>query len=240
MILELKKDLQQLTNPKKAKILQGFFKTGQSGYGKGDIFIGIIVPDSRKIALKYKDLYLAEIKQLLHSKIHEERLIAIFILIEQFNKGNERTRKQIYTFYLKNKSYVNNWDLVDASADKIVGQFLLDNPHISSTGTEGILTKLALSQNLWDRRIAIVSTYQFIKKGDYQQTLEITKQLLNDKHDLIHKACGWMLREVGKRDRKILVLFLSNYYKQMPRTMLRYAIEHFDEPTRKKYLKGEM
>lgn len=226
----LKKELHLLGDAKKARILQRFFKTGKGQYGEGDVFWGITVPKSRSLAIKYKDLFFEDITELLKSKIHEERLIAVLILVHNFKNGDERERKRIYSFYLKNTRYINNWDLVDLSADKIVGAYLLTHPR-------GILKKLAHSQNIWERRIAIISTFQFIKNGDAKDALIIGKMLLFDKHDLIQKAVGWMLREVGKRvsieaERQ----FLDIYAHKMPRTTLRYAIEKMPKEERRAYL----
>jgi len=231
----LRKELDALTNQEKAVFLQRFFKTGKGEYGEGDQFLGLTVPESRKIAVKYKDLPFSEIKKLLVSKIHEYRLIALLILVNNFKTGDETGQKEIYKFYLDHTKYINNWDLVDLSADKIVGAYLLHRPR-------KILYTLARSQNLWERRIAMISTYQFIKeKKEYKDTFQIAEILLLDKHDLIQKAVGWMLREVGKRaSKEALVKFLSKNYKQMPRTMLRYSIEHFPQKQRLKYIKGEL
>jgi 3-methyladenine DNA glycosylase AlkD len=228
----LKNEISLLANPKKAEILKKFFKTGKGQYGEGDIFLGIQVPDSRKIARKYSDISWDEIIKLLKSAIHEERLIALFILVRQFEKGDESIKDSIFKIYVGNIRYINNWDLVDLSADKIVGSYLFNKP-------KGVLQTFAISDNLWERRIAIMATFNFIKKGNCEYTLEISKILLNDKHDLIHKAVGWMLREVGKRcSTKKLEDFLKINYKKMPRTMLRYAIERFPEELRQKYLNG--
>jgi len=227
--IDVKKTLKKLANPTKAEILQGFFKTGKGEYGEGDSFLGIKVPEQRKIAKKFKDLKLNEIQILLKSQIHEERLTALLILVEQYQKSDRNKQKQIYQFYLKQIQNINNWDLVDLSAPKIVGDFLLNN-------SREILYKLAKSQNLWKKRIAIVSTWTLIRNLEFKETLEISEILLNDKHDLIHKAVGWMLREVGKKDQKIEEEFLQKHYQIMPRTMLRYAIERFDERKRKFYL----
>ena len=217
-------------NPIKASILQRFFKTGKGQYGEGDIFLGITVPVSRKFAKKYKDLTESEIKTLLKSKIHEERLIAVLILVHNFENGDEHTKKKIFEYYLENTKHINNWDLVDLSAGKIIGAYLLKKPN-------GILQKLAKSQILWERRIAIIATFNFIKNGQSKDTFNIAKILLNDKHDLIHKAVGWMLREVGKRvSMEQEVDFLDKYAYKMPRTMLRYAIERMSGPNREKYL----
>ncbi|MEK7180439.1 MAG: DNA alkylation repair protein [Patescibacteria group bacterium] len=229
MLKELKKELHQLKNPQKAKILRGFFKTGKGEYGEGDIFLGITVPQSRKIAQKYKNLSFPDIKKLLASKIHEERLIALLILVHNFTQGSQIERKKIYNFYLASTKRINNWDLVDLSAEKIVGAYIFDKP-------KNILKKLARSKNIWERRIAIVSTFYFIKHNRFGNTLSIARILLGDTHDLIHKATGWMLREVGKRSLATLEKFLNKYASTMPSTALRYAIERFSETKRNRYL----
>lgn len=234
MIRKLKEDIRKLANPKKAKVYQRFFKTGIGEYGEGDIFLGLTVPQSRKIAIKYKDLDFPEIKKLLQSKMHEERLIAVLLLVYNFNEGDEKGKGETYDFYLANTKYINNWDLVDLSAYKIVGQYLMNK-------SKNILFNLSRSKNIWERRISIIATYQFIKSGRYQETLRISKILLRDEHDLIQKAVGWMLREVGKNCSKaILEEFLKRNYKKMPRTILRYAIERFPEKLRKKYLQSKI
>ena len=225
--------LKKQANPEQAKVYLRFFKTGKGEYGESDEFLGIKVPVSRKIAKEFKDLALPEIQELLYSKMHEERLIALFILTEQYSKGDEEKKKVIYDFYLKNLKRVNNWDLVDLSAEKIIGAYLLEKD-------KQILFKFTRSKNLWKRRIAIMSTFHFIKNGLYDTTFEIADVLLKDEHDLIHKAVGWMLREIGNRDVKIEEAFLKKQYKNMPRTMLRYAIEKFPEKKRQAYLKGEI
>jgi len=231
MLKNLRKELRNKASLKKAKTLQGFFKTGVGQYGEGDIFLGVTVPDSRKIAVKYKELSFPEVAGLLKSKIHEERLTALLILVHNFKEGGESEKERIFNFYVKNTRFVNNWDLVDLSADKIVGAYLLDRKD------KGILYKLANSENLWERRIAIVATFNFIKNGETKDTLKISKLLLGDGHDLIHKAVGWMLREIGKRSLEDEERFLRKHYKKMPRTMLRYAIERFSEEKRRIYLK---
>ncbi len=232
--LNAKKDLQKHASKSKAKILQRFFKTGEGEYGEGDKFIGVVVPDTRKVAKKYQDLSLGDTKKLLKSPIHEERLLALLIMVSKFNKAQaEVQKKAIFKAYLANTKYINNWDLVDLSSPNIVGQYLSDKP-------KKILYDLSKSKNLWERRIAVVSTFQFIRNGHFGDLLRISKMLLNDKHDLIHKAVGWMLREVGKRDLKALEGFLKANYKKMPRTMLRYAIERLKEPKRLAYLKGKV
>ena len=229
----LREIVKKHANPEQAKILMRFFKTGNGKYGEGDEFLGIKVPVSRKIAKQFTNLSLEEIQELLNSSIHEERLIALFILTEQFRKADAARKKIIYNFYLKNTKRVNNWDLVDLSAEKIIGAYLLDK------GTK-ILFKLARSRNLWERRIAIMSTFHFIKNGLYDTTLEISNILLDDEHDLIHKAVGWMLREVGNRKLVVEEKYLKKHYISMPRTMLRYAIEKFPEEKRQAYLKGKI
>ena len=231
LMLPVQTELKVLANPEKAKILQRFFKTGKGEYGEGDIFLGIMVGDSRKVAKKHASISFPELKKLLASKIHEERLVALLILVQKFSKGSEAEKKGVFDFFLENTVHINNWDLVDLSADKIVGEFLFDKP-------KAVLRKLAKSSNLWERRIAILSTFAFIKRNSFDQTLKVSKMLLSDEHDLIHKAVGWMLREVGKRDLAVEENFLKKHYKAMPRTMLRYAIEKFDEKKRKAYLNG--
>lgn len=225
---KLKRELQSKANHQKAKLLQGFFKTGKGEYGEGDIFLGIVVPEQRKIALKY-NLTLNEIQKLLSSKIHEYRLTALFILIEKYQKSDSVGKKKIFNFYLRNTRNINNWDLVDLSSYKIVGNFLLDKD-------KKILYKLAKSKNLWEKRIAIISTFEFIRNNKLDDSLKIAEILLNDKHDLIHKAVGWMLREIGKKSLQTEEKFFKKYVSKMPRTMLRYAIEKFPEKKRKKYL----
>ncbi|MFA6027546.1 MAG: DNA alkylation repair protein [Patescibacteria group bacterium] len=231
-LIELEKEIKKYKNLKDASFLQRFFKTGKGEYGEGDIFYGIRNPQSKIIARKFKDLFLEDCKKALHSKIHEERLISLFILVNQFQKAKKDPAKQkeIFNLYLRNAKRVNNWDLVDLSAPKISGPYLLSQDR-------KILYKLAKSANLWERRIAIMSTYAFIRNNDFTDTFALAKILLNDKHDLIHKAVGWMLREIGKRDLAQEEAFLKKYYKQMPRTMLRYAIEKFSEQKRLMYLR---
>ena len=230
---EIKKEIKKQANPKQAVILQRFFKTGKGEYGEGDIFYGIKVPVQRRIAKQFKDLAFEDLKVLIHSKVHEERLIAAFILVDQFKKGDEKKKKAVFDFYLKNREGINNWDLVDLSAPKIVGEYLLDKE-------KDLLYKLARSKDLWEKRIAILSTQTFIRNHFFEDTLNISEILLNDKHDLIHKAVGWMLREVGNRNMQTEEEFLRKHYKTMPRTMLRYAIEKFPEKKRKDYLEGRI
>lgn len=227
----LRAELRGKADPKKAKLLGRFFKTGKGEYGEGDVFLGgISVPEQRKIAKKYRDLDLSEIQKLLESRYHEERCTALMILTGQFNKGNNWLKNEIYRFYLRNTKHVSNWDLVDTSADKIVGAYLEDKD-------KSVLYKLARSRNLWERRVAVMATFYYIKLGKAEETLKIARILLSDKEDLIHKAVGWMLREIGKRcGEEAEEKFLREYYRTMPRTMLRYAIERFPEEKRRKYL----
>jgi 3-methyladenine DNA glycosylase AlkD len=227
---KLIKDLRKLKDKKQAENLQRFFKTGKGEYGEGDVFLGIKVPIQRKICKNYGDLNLNAIQKLLNSKIHEHRLCGLFVLVSKYKKS--KNKKEIFKFYLKNTKKINNWDLVDLSSPNIVGEYLLNKD-------KKVLYKLAKSKNLWEKRISIVSTFTFIRNNKLEDTLKISQILLKDKHDLIHKAVGWMLREVGKKDIKKLELFIQKNYKDMPRTMLRYAIEKFPEKKRKDYLKGK-
>lgn len=233
MLPEIREKLRQYSSKKQAAILQHFFKTGPGEYGAGDIFLGIKVPQARKIANQYSDLPLKEIIELLKSPIHEERLLALLILVPQYSKPDESGKKAIYELYLKHTRYINNWDLVDLSASRIVGPFLVNK-------SKKPLYTLAKSEMLWERRIAIIATYYYIKNSDFEDALKISAELMADKEDLIHKAVGWMLREVGKKDEKTLDKFLRKYYNTMPRTMLRYAIERFPESKRKAYLHGKV
>ncbi len=226
----LKKDLLLLADPEKAKLLLRFFKTGKGEYGEGDQFIGVTVPNQRRVAKEYKDLPLSEILKLLNSPIHEHRLTALFILVHQYQKGDEVHKKVIYDFYVAHRDRVNNWDLVDSSAHKIMGDYLLDRDR-------SVLYDFAHSEVLWDRRIAIISCFAFLSRNEFKDTLALSKILLKDDHDLIHKAVGWLLREVGKKDLSLLLSFLDEHATEMPRTMLRYAIEKLDESKRQFYLK---
>lgn len=230
----LKSEIKSLSNAKQAKLLQRYFKTGKGEYGEGDVFLGLKVPQVRKIAIKHKDLPLEDIETLLKSTIHEERLCALLILVHNFEKNPDK-RQEIFKIYIKNTLYINNWDLVDLSSPNIFGRFIF-NAGKSNPVYGGILFRFAHSNNLWEKRIAIISTVYFIRNHRFDETLEISELLMNDKHDLIHKAVGWMLREVGKKDQKVEEDFLKKHYKQMPRTMLRYAIEKFPEEKRKMYL----
>lgn len=230
---EIRTKLRKLGNKQRAKVLQGFFKTGPGEYGEGDVFLGIKVPELRRLAKEYQDITTKEIKQLLKSSIHEERLLALLILVLTYSKGNEIAKKRIYELYLKNTKFINNWDLVDGSAEYIVGDFLMDK-------SRKPLYSLAKSSDLWKRRIAMMSTFHFIKRHEFFETLKISRMLLSGEEDLIHKAVGWMLREVGKRHLPTEEKFLKEHYKKMPRTMLRYAIERFPESKRQRYLNGNV
>ena len=230
---KIKKRLKQLANKEKAEVLQRFFKTGPGEYGEGDVFIGVKVPDLRKVAKDFQDIATEDVIVLLESAIHEERLLALLILVRKYVKGNETAKKRIYRLYLKKTKFINNWDLVDVTAHHIVGDYLMDK-------NKAPLYRLAKSEDLWERRIAILASFYFIKHGKYEETLKIAKILLTDEEDLIHKAVGWMLREIGKRDMIFEEMFLKQHYKEMPRTMLRYSIEKFPEPKRQKYLKGKI
>jgi 3-methyladenine DNA glycosylase AlkD len=232
-LLEIRKEIKKQANPKQAVILQRFFKTGKGEYGEGDIFYGIKVPVQRTIAKRFKDLAFEDLKVLISAKVHEERLVAAFILVDQYKRGDEKKKKIVFDFYLKNRKGINNWDLVDLSAPKIVGAYLIDKE-------KELLYKFADSKNLWEKRIAIISTQTFIREHFFEDTLNISEILLQDKHDLIHKAVGWMLREVGNRDLETEEEFLKKHYKTMPRTMLRYAIEKFPEQKRIAYLRGKI
>ncbi|MBT8171928.1 DNA alkylation repair protein [Candidatus Bathyarchaeota archaeon] len=229
MLDQIKKELENLGDSERAKKLSGFFKTGKGQYGEGDVFLGIPVPLQRKVAKKYIRLSLEDLQRLLRSKIHEYRLTALLILVLQYSKTDFKGKERIFSFYLENSNFVNNWDLVDLTAPKIIGDYLLDKD-------KKILYTLVKSSCLWERRIAILATFTFIRNDDFNDALQISKILLFDKHDLIHKAVGWMLREIGKRNKRVLEEFLEKYCIQMPRTMLRYSIEKFDKEKRKYYL----
>ena len=232
-INKLREKIKRVSNKKHAEAMLWFFKTGKGEYGEGDIFAGIKVPVQRKIAKEFLNLSFTELKELLKSKVHEERLIAPLILVEKYEKGEKKENDKIFRFYIDNRKGINNWDLVDLSAPKIIGHYLLNKD-------KKLLYDLEKSENLWDRRIAILATYSFIKSGNFDDALRISDLLLNDKHDLIHKAVGWMLREVGKKNLAVEEIFLQQRYNKMPRTMLRYAIEKFPETKRKKYLEGKI
>ena len=229
---KIKAELQQLGNPAQAKVLQGFFKTGKGEYGEGDVFRGIKIPVLRKLAKKYQDMSRAEVVELLTSKYHEDRMLALLLLLRNYSKADDTGKKNIYTLYLRNTRFINNWDLVDVTAHHIVGHYLMDK-------SREPLYRLARSKLLWERRIAIIATFHYIRQNTFDDTLKIAGMLINDPHDLMHKAVGWMLREVGKRDLQSEEQFLKTHYRQMPRTMLRYAIERFPEAKRRAYLEGK-
>ncbi len=227
--LDLLRELESVADERKARNLAWFFKTGPGEYGEGDVFLGITVPVSRKIALRYTHLPLAEVAKLLASPIHEHRFVAFEILVAQYEKADEEQRQRIFDFYLQNTHHANNWDLVDTSCRYIVGRHLATRPR-------GLLDELASSPMLWERRIAIVSTFAFLTQGETKDTFRIARKLLGDKEPLIHKAVGWLLREAGKVSRPELVRFLEKYAAKMPRTTLRYAIERFSPEERKEWL----
>jgi 3-methyladenine DNA glycosylase AlkD len=227
----IRRRLAGLANRERAAVLGRFFKTGPGQYGEGDRFLGIKVPDLRAVAGEHADASHSCIADLLRSRVHEERLVALLMLVSKYSRGDESERERVFRFYLESARYVNNWDLVDLTAGKIVGEHLAERD-------KSVLDELARSGDLWERRIAIIATSAFIRRGSYSHTLRIADALLMDEHDLIHKAVGWMLREVGKRDRSVEEKFLKRRYKRMPRTMLRYAIERFPERRRRQYLKG--
>ena len=229
----IQKQIRRLGNKQYAARLRKYFKTGKGEYGEGDRFLGIQVPVLRKIAKKYRKISIGEVSELVKSQFHEERLFSLLVLVEFFKRANDKDKKIIYTVYLSNTKFINNWDLVDASAGHIVGAYLL-------TRDKKPIYVLARSKNIWERRISIMSTSYFIKYNRFVDTLNIAEMLLGDEEDLIHKAVGWMLREIGKRDFELEERFLGKHYKSMPRTMLRYAIEKFSEEKRKIYLKGEL
>jgi 3-methyladenine DNA glycosylase AlkD len=230
--IEIRSRLQQLGSPEKARFLQSFFKTGPGQYAEGDLFIGVTVPETRRLLKEYRNLTHEDVLPLLKSPIHEERLFALLALVRCFDKGDPALREEIYSLYLASTAYINNWDLVDCSAPQIVGGYLLDRQRDP-------LEHLARSGSLWERRIAIIATFTFIRQNRFQDTMRIAELLLNDRADLIHKAVGWMLREVGKRDQALEEDFLQRFCRIMPRTMLRYAIEKFPEQKRKMYLSGK-
>jgi 3-methyladenine DNA glycosylase AlkD len=229
---QISRDLKSLANPELASQAQRYFKTGAGEYGEGDRFLGIRVPVLRVQLKKYESATLEDARQLLASEFHEERLFAVLLLVRKFDKSNDAERAAIYWLYLNNTSQINNWDLVDSSASQIVGRYLESHDRL-------ILYKLVESSSLWERRIAIIATFYFIKNNQFDDALKLATQLLDDEEDLIHKAVGWMLREIGKRDGEVERNFLLAFYKSMPRTMLRYAIERFPDSERKQYLLGD-
>jgi 3-methyladenine DNA glycosylase AlkD len=227
----IQRDMEELSNAGDASFLQRFFKTGEGEYGAGDRFRGIRVPVLRSLVRKHADVTHEVAMELLASEYHEDRLLSLMMLVRQYEKGDGPTRKRVYESYLANTSRINNWDLVDGSAPYIVGDYL-------TARSKAPLRRLAKSRSLWERRIAIIATFRFIRSSDFADSLVVAEMLLNDREDLIHKAVGWMLREIGSRDPRAERTFLKKHYKTMPRTMLRYAIEKFPEQERQSYLKG--
>lgn len=226
----IQQELADYADPVKKEFLPKFFKTGKGQYGEGDCFLGVVVPNTRSVARRYKDASLDVIAALLQSKWHECRLCALLMLVERFKKSNVADRKTVYMFYLSHTDRINNWDLVDLSAPYIVGEYLLDQPRED-------LYRLADSSWLWDQRIAVVATLTLIRKGDFSDILSLAERLLSHQHDLMHKAVGWMLREMGKRNKDLLVQFLEKHSPSMPRTMLRYSIEKFSDEERRYFMK---
>ena len=225
------KALESKINAKQAAFFPSFFKTGAGEYGEGDCFLGVVVPDQRAIAKQFRDLPTTELKKLLLSKWHECRLTAIFILVNQFERSKEPTRRELVEFYLSNLERVNNWDIVDSSAPKILGVYSLEASEYRKR-----IEQLAASGQLWPERVAVLATHAQIKHGDFGQILTLAKRFLNHEHDFIHKAVGWMLREMGGRDLQPLLAFLDTHAKRMPRTMLRYAIEKLSPEQRKSFM----
>lgn len=229
----IREKLYALADEERGLAMQRYFKTGKGEYAEGDRFIGVRVPEIRRLVKEAPLLSVDDIRRLLQSAVHEERLLALLLMVQQYQRGDTALRHTLYKLYLSSTAFINNWDLVDSSAQHTVGAWLY-------TRSRKPLFKLARSRNLWERRIAIMATFHFIKQGEFDETLMIAEILLNDEHDLIHKAVGWMLREVGNRDRSVEEEFLQRHYKVMPRTMLRYAIEKFPEKRRQAYLKGKV
>ena len=225
--------LRSLADPEQAKNLQRFFKTGPGEYGEGDRFLGLRIPQIRTLVKQLGIVPLATIKSLLRSPLHEERMLALLLMIKRYQNTDESGQQTLYRLYLNSTAYINNWDLVDVSAKHIVGDWLYPR-------SRRPLYTLAKSDSLWERRIAILATFHFIARDEFGDSLKIAERLLHDPHDLIHKAVGWMLREIGKRDRKTEEAFLQRHYRSMPRTMLRYAIERFPEKRRQAYLRGKI
>jgi 3-methyladenine DNA glycosylase AlkD len=223
--------LLELADPEKAALLERFFKTGKGEYAEGDRFLGIMVPAIRRLTRQFSQLGLEDLNRLLASPYNEERLLALLILGQRYRCGDRACKAAVYRCYVQNRNRVNNWNLVDLSAPAILGAHLLSRKRT-------LIYKLARSRNLWDRRIAVLSTFAFIRAGDFTDSIQLARQLLSEEHDLIHKACGWMLREIGKRDQRALEYFLTKHHQTMPRTMLRYAIERLRPGARRRYLRS--
>lgn len=232
-LAQARRELRKYALPSRARATFSYLKAEKDGYGAGDQFLGVRVPDTRKVAKQFTSLSSEAVKQLLSSKIHEERLLALEILLDQFRRADAKERQRIHLFFLKHKMHVNNWDLVDGSAPVLIGEHLVK-------GSKDLFWRLARSRRLWDRRLAVVGSYGLIRAGDFTVTLKLCAQLLEDQEDLMHKACGWMLREIGKRDRAQLHRFLTRHHACMPRTMLRYAIEHYSQEARQRILAGRI
>ena len=230
---DIRKALRKLGSKERAEVSQRFFKTGPGEYGEGDVFVGVGVPELRRLAKDFQDLPAREVRRLLKSGVHEERAVALLILVHQYQRGDRKEQERVYKLYMDHLRCINNWDLVDVSAEHVVGAFLKNK-------SKKPLYRLARSKNLWERRVSILATFHYIKGKEFSETLKIAEMLLSDEEDLIHKAVGWMLREVGKRDLVTEERFLKEHYREMPRTMLRYAIERFPEPKRQRYLKGRV
>ena len=226
---EARRLLRAHANPARAVGLQRFFKTGPGEYAEGDRFLGVMVPQTRLVARACRDLSAGSIQSLVRSKFHEERLLGLLILTRQYQRGRTAARNSLFRLYLRNRKWINNWDLVDSSAPYIVG------PHLEQSDRK-LLAQLAASNRLWDRRIAVLATFHFIRNGDFSDALRLCQRLLDDREDLMHKACGWMLREIGNRDRQALERFLARHASTMPRTMLRYAVEKLPGPSRRRFM----
>jgi len=233
-LIVIKREIRKYAKKKRAKSNAWFFKTSKGEYGEGDKFLGLTMGEQRLVARKYGDLSLARVRKLLERGYHEERMIGLLILVHKYkfakNSENNTGKKKIFNFYIRNRKAINNWDLVDVTTPNIIGDFLLGG------ADRKILYRFAKSKNIWERRMAVLATFKFIKQGDFKDALAISKILLSDRHDLIHKAVGWMLREVGKKDKKTLIKFLGKYSTVMPRTALRYSLEKFSKKERKKYM----
>jgi 3-methyladenine DNA glycosylase AlkD len=227
----IQKRLRSFASKEKAVLLRRFFKTGPGQYGAGDRFLGVMVPQTRIVVKEFRDAPLSEIVKLLQSSWHEDRLCALLLLVGQYEHGDDALRAKVFNHYLKNTRFINNWDLVDLSAPKIVGPYL-------DGGSRALLYRLVGSKSLWERRIAVLAAFHYIRQSDFRDALALAEALLDDDHDLMHKAVGWMLREVGKKDVRTLEGFLKKNHQRMPRTTLRYAVERFPETKRKRYLKG--
>jgi 3-methyladenine DNA glycosylase AlkD len=230
---EIRKELHRLGRKERAEVSQRFFKTGPGEYGEADVFVGVGAPELRRLAREFQDLPVREVRSLLKSGIHEERALALLVLVRKYQRGDRQEQECVYNLYMDHLRWVNNWDLVDVSAEHVVGAFLKNK-------SKKPLYRLARSKNLWERRVSVLATFHYIKGREFSETLKIAEMLLSDEEDLIHKAVGWMLREVGKRDLATEERFLKEHYGEMPRTMLRYAIERFPEPERQRYLKGRV